>query len=69
VFENKLGWASILAMQKGIAFEVSDKTVASEFGFPDIMSVAGNYCCGKSSCCSLQIDRCWIFQPFGVLIR
>eukprot|EP01036_Dinobryon_divergens_P028846 gene28846-37853_t len=40
VFENKLGWASILAMQKGISFEVSDKTVASEFGLPDTMSVA-----------------------------
>ena len=45
VFENKLGWASILAMQKGIVFEVSDKTVASEFGLSDTISVAGNYCC------------------------
>lgn len=53
VFENKLGWASILALQKGISFDVADKTVASEFGLPDTISVPGTLC--KLPGCSLYI--------------
>ena len=30
--ENKLGWASLLAVQKGISFSVHDDSLATEFG-------------------------------------
>ena len=30
--ENKFGWASLLAAQKGVSFRVHDDSLATEFG-------------------------------------
>ena len=32
VLENKFGWANVMASQKGVAFTVTDASLATEFG-------------------------------------
>lgn len=30
--ENKFGWASLMAVQKGVSFSINDDSVATEYG-------------------------------------
>ena len=41
VLEGKFGWANVMATQKGVAFHVSDSSLATEFGPSSSALIAG----------------------------
>lgn len=58
--ENKFGWASLMAVQKGVSFSVKDDSLATEFG-PG--STVGVVAAGRNPARYTIFLFCFMFYP------
>lgn len=65
--ENKLGWASLLAVQKGISFSVHDDSLATEFGPGSTASTYAAELTGSN--CFRHLLFIFVFFPWQFVIR